>query len=87
MTGKFQIISERLDSYTGKRGRVEQWIVALLDLDKNAMLNTVDFVLSDEERIKLAGKCVGKTVEMAVTDMKPHFGGRLRVGGQILGLS
>jgi len=87
MTGRFQVIGERVESFTGKRGKVEQHIVSLLDQDKNAMLNTVDYVLSEEEKSKHSGKCVGKIVELAITAATVLFGGRLRLSGRILAVS
>lgn len=49
MKAKAHIVSERRDSYTGKRGKVEQVIVSCLDLDpSHAFLNTFDYVLGEE---------------------------------------
>jgi hypothetical protein len=82
-----QVISERTDSYTGKRGLVKQQIVACLDADPDhPFYNTFDFVLSDEELQKYSGKLQGKRVELAITNMEPAFGGRLRARGAIVKL-
>ena len=85
MTGNFTVVSERFDSYMGKRGKVELVILALLDNDpKHRMINTVDYVLSPDEREHHAGKCQGKIVDLAVHNAATAFGGRLRLQGQIL---
>jgi hypothetical protein len=84
MTGEFHIIYERVESFTGKRGKVEQRIVTLLDQDLNPLLNTVDYVLSEDEKSKYPNKCTGKKIELAVSDIRMAFGGRLRLQGRIL---
>ena len=62
MIGKFQVISERINAFESKkRGRVEQKILALLDQDAICpLINTVDYVLSDDEEKEYAGKARGK---------------------------
>ena len=79
-----QVINERTDAFVGKRGKVENQVVSLLDMDEHAMLNTLDYALSEEEKGKHSGKLVGKRVQLAVTDAKTDFGGRLRLHGRIL---
>jgi len=78
-----QVISERTDSFNGKRGKVENQVISILDEDEDAMINTVDYPLSDEEKQKYSGKLVGKRVQLGVTDAKTDFGGRLRLRGKI----
>ncbi|HEY1770540.1 MAG TPA: hypothetical protein VGG02_09835 [Chthoniobacterales bacterium] len=88
MQAKAQIISERHESYTGKRGKVEQTILSCLDLDgTHPFLNTFDFVFNEDEAKTYGGKLVGKTVQLGVTSFEPAFGGRLRAKGQILGVA
>ena len=88
MQATVQIISERLDSYTGKKGRVEQHIVACLDLDgTHPLINTFDYVLGEEEVKKHSGKIQGKKVQLGIIGFEPAFGGRMRAKGQLLGVS
>lgn len=87
MTGKFQIISERLESYAGKKGKVEQHILSLLDLDPKPLINTVDYVLNEEEQTKYSGKTQGKRIELAIHGVLPAYGGRLRLQGAIINLA
>ena len=87
MKGKFQIISERLESFTGKKGKVVQHILALLDLDPEPLINTVDYVLSEDEQTKYSGKTQGKRIELAIHAVLPAYGGRLRLQGVILSLA
>ena len=84
MKGTFQPISERLDSFMGKRGQVNRQILSLLDLDDSPFLNTLDYPLSEEEKTKYSGKLIGKRVSIAFTDAKTNFGGRLALAGRIL---
>jgi hypothetical protein len=86
MTGKFQVISERLNSFESKkRGRIEQKILALLDLDdKCPLINTVDYVLSEDEEKEYAGKSRGKTVHIGIEETKVDFGGRTILKGRII---
>lgn len=85
MTGTFQIISERVECFTGRRGKIEQRILTLLDQDNQPLLNTVDYLLHEEE--KLSGPCRGKTLTLAITDAAIAFGGRLRLKGRIVSLA
>lgn len=84
MKALFQVINERTDSFVGKRGKVENQVVSLLDQDEHAMINTLDYHLNEDEKSKLSGKLVGKRVQLAITDARTDFGGRLRLQGRIL---
>ena len=65
MQAKAQVISERNESYTGKRGKVEQTILSCLDVDgTHPFINTFDFVFSEDEAKQHGGKLVGKTVQL-----------------------
>jgi len=79
------IVSEREDSYTGKKGKVEQTIVACLDRCKVCpMVNTFDYVLTEEERAQHKGKLSGQTVLLNINNIEPAFGGRLRARGVLV---
>lgn len=85
MRANAQVINERVDSYTGKRGKVTQRVLSLLDVDPDyAFLNTFDYTLNEEEAGKHSGKLAGKRIELAVTNFEPAFGGRLRARGSIV---
>ena len=85
MKANAQVINERAESYVGKRGKVDQTILSLLDLDTvHPFLNTFDYVMSEEEAKKHSGKIQGKRVELGVTNFEPAFGGRLRARGHIV---
>ena len=87
MKAVFHVIHERLEAFTGKRGRVEQVIISLLDLDEQPMMNTVDYVLDEGEKEMHAGKLKGKQVEVAIHDVRVNFGGRVRVMGRLLSVA
>jgi hypothetical protein len=83
-----EVLDQVVECYTGKRGKVEQTVLVLLDREPAGRLrNTFDFVMSDDEIKKHTGKLTGKKCELAVNDIQPAFGGRLRMRGQILSLS
>ena len=86
MIGIFQVISERLNSFESKkRGRIEQKILALLDLDdKCPLINTVDYVLSEDEEKEYAGKSRGKTIHIGNEETKVDFGGRTILRGRTI---
>ena len=86
MTGKFQVISERINAFESKkRGRIEQKILALLDQDDVCpMINTVDYILSDDEEKDYWGKCRGKSVQIGIEQTKVDFGGRTILQGRII---
>lgn len=85
MRANLQVISERIDSFTGKRGKVTNKVLSLLDLDpEKPFLNTFDYTMSEEEAEKHSGKVQGKKIELAITNMEPAFGGRLRARGAIM---
>jgi len=85
MKTSVQVINERAESFTGKRGRVEQTVLSCLDVDPvHPFLNTFDYVLSEDETKKHSGKIQGKRIELGVTNFEPAFGGRLRARGHIL---
>jgi len=78
------VIAENLNTYEGKKGKVNQQRLTLLDNDPDArFLNTFDYDMSDEEKAKYTGKITGRTIRLGVQDMQP-FGGRLKARGRIL---
>lgn len=85
MKATFQVLHERIEAFTGKRGRVEQRVLALLDLDpEHPLLNTVDFLLGEEDRKLHANSLMGRQVQIGVNNVQPAFGGRLRIQGRLL---
>jgi len=86
MTFKGQILSEREESYTGKRGLVKMRIISLLDQCKlSPALNTLDYVVTDEETKVYNGELdPGKVIEIGCNNFRPAFGGRIRLEGKIL---
>ncbi len=82
---KAQIISERIDSYIGKRGEVELTILSCLDLDATyPLINTFDYVFPEKDAKHYGSNLVGMTVQLGVINFEPAFGGRLRAKGQII---
>lgn len=82
-----QVIAERTDEYTGKRGHVKQQVVTLLDADEaDRFVNTFDYTLLPEEAAKHSGKLQGKVIELGVQNFDALFNGRLRARGRIVGV-
>lgn len=80
-----QVVSERVDEYTGKRGHVKQQVVTLLDADAaDRFVNTFDYTLSREEVEKYSGKLSDKVIELAIHNFEAMFNGRLRARGRIV---
>lgn len=80
-----QVISERTNSFEGKRGKVDEQILACLDLTpEHAFINTFDYALAPDEVSKHKGQLVGKHVRIAVNNLRSEFGGRFRFQGSIL---
>jgi len=88
MQANMRVRSERADSYDGKKGRVNSIILALDDLDTSdqVLLNSVDYTLSEEEKVLHAGKLNGKVITLGIRDLT-LFGGRIRVRGKILSVA
>ena len=86
MIGKFLVISERINAFNSKKGnRIEQKILALMDQDDQCpMINTVDYVLSDDEEKDFWGKSRGKSVQIGIEQTKVDFGGRTILQGRII---
>ena len=82
-----QVISERTDEYTGKRGLVKQQVLTLLDADKtDRFINTFDYTMSHEEAELHSGKLCDKVIELGVHNFDAMFNGRLRARGRIVSL-
>jgi len=79
------VCSERPNEYDGKKGHVKQIILSCLDTDKSqdCFINLFDFVLSDAEKEKYAGKLTGKTITLGIQNFET-FNGRLRSKGRII---
>ena len=88
MKATTEILDQVVESYTGKRGKVELAVLVLVDREPAGRLrNTFDYIMTEDEVKKHTGKLTGKKCELAVTDIQPAFGGRLRVRGQILSVA
>lgn len=81
---KVRINSERAESFTGKKGLVNQVMLTCQDIDPSGvrLANTFDYALSDEEKQKYAGKLLDREAFIGIHDLLP-FGGRLRARGKI----
>lgn len=80
-----EVVSERENSFTGKRGKVEQTILACIDRTKGPkFINTFDYLMTEDEREKHRGKLEGKRLSLGLINARPEFGGRLRFEGEIV---
>jgi len=79
-------MSDRPDSYTGKRGLVNQQIINCIDRSESPaerLTQPIEYALSEEEKALHAGKLADKTVVLGIRELTP-FGGRLRARGKIV---
>jgi hypothetical protein len=85
MTIKGLVLSDRPDSYTGKKGVVNQQILNVIDQEPgvNRLAQPLEYALNDDEKLRYAGKLQDKTIQLGIREIVP-FGGRLRVRGQIV---
>lgn len=80
-----EVLSERANEFTGKRGKVEQTILACIDRSTaHPFVNTFDYLLTPDEREKHQGKLTGKRLTLGLINARPEFGGRLRFEGVIV---
>ena len=47
------------------------------------MRNTFDYEVNEDEQEKFAGKATGKIIEIAISEIRVGFGGRVRFKGQL----
>ncbi len=82
---KVTVTSERPDEYIGKRGLVKNQVITCQDIDPSGyrLLMPFDYTLSEDEKVKYAGKLQDKTIVVGVRELMP-FGGRLRARGAIV---
>ena len=82
---KVTVISDRPDEYVGKRGLVKSQIITCQDIDPSRyrLLVPFDHTLTEDEKVKWAGKLLDKQIVVGVRELVP-FGGRLRARGAII---
>jgi len=83
---KVRVTSDQPDEYTGKKGLVKTHVFTCQDLCPSGarLKDTFDYVLSDTEKEKFAGKMLDKEIELDVIEFRPPpFGSRLRANGRI----
>ena len=80
-----EVISERPDSFMGKRGQVNSVVLTIADKDPsgNRLSQMLEYSLTEEEKGKYAGKLMDKPVQVAIHQFQP-FGSILRIRGKIL---
>lgn len=82
---KVSVISDRPDEYVGKKGLVKTQVITCQDVDPSGyrLLMPFDYTLSDDEKVKWAGKLQDKHIVIGIRELVP-FGGRLRARGAIV---
>ena len=86
MTLKLNVIADRPNEYTGKKGLVKNQLLVLQDAEPgvNRCQTQLEYEMSPDEKDKYAGKLQDKVIQLGVRELFP-FGGRIRVrAGQIL---
>ena len=85
---KVQVVSDQPDEYTGKKGLVKQQVLTVRDICPSGfrMKDNFDYVLSESEKEKYAGKLLDRNIELNIIELRPPpFGSRLRASGSING--
>jgi hypothetical protein len=87
MTIKSQVMSDRSDEYTGKKGLVKQQIITVMDISETGerLAQPIEYAMSDEEKPVHAGKLQDKVINLGIRELLP-FGGRLRARGKIVNI-
>lgn len=80
------VVGERENSFTGKRGLVTERLLMLQDQDERlTFINTVDFVLNDEDSKKYPKDMIrGQRVVVHFNQMRVDFGGRFKLQGELV---
>lgn len=82
------VISDVPDQYTSKGGQlIRTQLVTVVDQDKGGvrLKQSCDYVMSDDEKEKLAGQTQDKLIVLGISEIS-IFGGRPRVRGKIIQL-
>jgi len=88
MQAKLTILEEIVDSYDGKKGRVDTPTLRGIEIGlETNFARVVDFMCTPEDAKLHFGKTKGKVVEVAISDTKGEWGGRQRFVGKIVGVS
>lgn len=83
------VMSDRPDSYTGKKGLVNQQIITAMDMSPSPaarLTQPIEYAMSDEEKPAHAGKLQDKMIILDIRELTP-FGGRLRARGAIVSVN
>ena len=81
-----RVVSDQPDEYQGKKGLVKTHVFTCQDICPSGarLKDNFDYVLTDGEKEKLAGKMLDKTLVLDVIELRPPpFGSRLRANGRI----
>ena len=82
-----RVAADSPDEYMGKKGLVKQHILTCQDIcpSGSRLKDNIDYVLSETETEKFAGKMLDKTVVIDVNELTPPMvGTRLRAKGRIV---
>jgi len=84
MTVPCEVLEELSESFIGKRGpkTIPLWVCLDRSSD-GALRNTFDYEVNEDEQEKFAGKATGKIIEIAISEIRVGFGGRVRFKGQL----
>lgn len=85
MNVRVLVTADRPDSYTGKKGLVNQQIINCMDFcqEGERLVQPIEYALSEDEKPVHAGKLQDKFIVLGIRELLP-FGGRLRARGKIV---
>lgn len=83
---RVRVFSDQPDEYQGKKGLVKNQVLTCQDSCPSGarLKDNFDYVLSETEKEKFAGKLLDKEIVLDVIELRPPpFGARLRASGRI----
>ncbi len=84
MTAQCEVLEELEESFISKRGPKTVALWVYLDRCRDgALRNTFDYEVNAGEQEKFGGKAAGKIIELLISEIRPGFGGRVRIKGRL----
>ena len=88
MQVKVQVIGERREEFSWKRGKGVHFILLCLDCDTETPLRTFfEYVMSREEAEEYFGRLRDRIVMLGISHLRPTFGWNLQARGRMTVLS
>jgi hypothetical protein len=88
MQVKAQVIGERREEFSWKRGKGVHFLLLCVDCDTDARLDQIfEYVMTPEEAQEYFGRLRERIVMLGISKLQPVFGWRFRAKGKMTVLS